>query len=252
MGDITGIVDASGNLVAEYEYDPWGAVVSVTGSNTALANANPFRYRSYYYDSDTGMYYLQSRYYDPEICRFINADRANYLENTKNLFLYCSNNPILFLDRNGFEKTYVFNNSFQEILYFVISIAVLYYIGINEEEINTLVSSISNVGDLYYVVEVIANGYRCSIDSDYLSFQKNRLNFLNRIYGNNPSFFKNILIYTNIPVNIAFTNKDVCLIVAKYYLWVDNGAYDVEYLAKEFYGHAMIYYKFNCIFILHI
>jgi len=101
MGDITGISDTNGNLVAEYEYDPWGAVISVTGSNIALANANPFRYRSYYYDTDTGMYYLQSRYYDPELCRFINADDIQYVIGGYCLFIYCINNPVIQKDPTG-------------------------------------------------------------------------------------------------------------------------------------------------------
>ena len=101
LGDITGIADSTGNIVAEYDYDPWGVVLSVTGSNTALANANPFRYRGYYYDSETGMYYLQSRYYDPEICRFINADKTNYIGATINIFEYCNNNPISHIDPTG-------------------------------------------------------------------------------------------------------------------------------------------------------
>jgi len=101
MGDIIGIVNTDGTLVAEYEYDPWGAVISVTGSNTALANTNPFRYRSYYYDSDSGMYYLQNRYYDPEICRFVNADNEQFLLYGINLYCYCNNNPINNKDING-------------------------------------------------------------------------------------------------------------------------------------------------------
>ena len=62
MGDITDIIDADGNVVASYEYDPWGRVVSVSGSQAeTIGQLNPFRYRSYYYDSDIQMYYLQSR-----------------------------------------------------------------------------------------------------------------------------------------------------------------------------------------------
>ena len=66
MDDIVAIVDSTGTVVAEYTYSPWGEVTSVTGSNVTLGELNPFRYRSYYYDSDIEMYYLQSRYYDPD------------------------------------------------------------------------------------------------------------------------------------------------------------------------------------------
>ncbi|MFQ8576167.1 MAG: RHS repeat domain-containing protein [Acutalibacteraceae bacterium] len=69
------MADKKGTVVANYYYDAWGNVTQITG-NTALAQTNPLRYRSYYYDSETGFYYVSSRYYDPEIGRFINADAA--------------------------------------------------------------------------------------------------------------------------------------------------------------------------------
>lgn len=107
MGDIVGIADAAGNLIASYTYDAWGKVTSLTGSNTAIGELNPFRYRSYYYDSDIQLYYLQSRYYDPEIGRFINSDDVNYLGMTEselsyNAFSYCDNNPVNDSDPNGY------------------------------------------------------------------------------------------------------------------------------------------------------
>jgi len=75
QNDIVAIADKEGTVVANYYYDAWGNVTQITG-NTALAQTNPLRYRSYYYDSETGFYYVSSRYYDPEIGRFINADAA--------------------------------------------------------------------------------------------------------------------------------------------------------------------------------
>ena len=104
QGDVMYLADASGNEVAAYDYDPYGKIISATG---AMAEINPLRYRGYYYDSETGFYYLQSRYYDPEICRFINADLPEYTVFTAgtlvgaNLFAYCQNNPIAFADFNG-------------------------------------------------------------------------------------------------------------------------------------------------------
>ena len=90
-----------GNEVAAYDYDPYGKVISSTGD---LAEINPLRYRGYYYDTETGFYYLQSRYYDPEICRFINADGyastgQSYLG--YNIFSYCNNSPVNASDPNG-------------------------------------------------------------------------------------------------------------------------------------------------------
>ena len=106
MGDIVGIADAAGNLVVSYTYDAWGKVTSVTGSNTAIGELNPFRYRSYYYDSDIELYYLQSRYYDVVVGRFINCDDVNYIGVTEsevsyNPFAYCENNPTNDVDPTG-------------------------------------------------------------------------------------------------------------------------------------------------------
>ena len=76
QGDIAGLLDGSGNVVVEYKYDAWGFLLSRTGSMAAdLGKQNPFRYRGYIYDEETWMYWLKSRYYYPELQRFINADR---------------------------------------------------------------------------------------------------------------------------------------------------------------------------------
>ena len=112
QGDVVAILNASGNIVAKYAYDAWGKLLSVTdaaGNDKSadasfIGNINPIRYRSYYYDTETGLYYLQSRYYDPEVGRFINADGilgANQDILSYNLFAYCSNNPINFCDSTG-------------------------------------------------------------------------------------------------------------------------------------------------------
>ena len=75
QGDVTGIYDQNGQLVVEYKYDSWGKLLSVTGSLAdTVGQTNPIRYRGYYYDVETGLYYVSSRYYDPEIGRWINAD----------------------------------------------------------------------------------------------------------------------------------------------------------------------------------
>ena len=107
-------------LVASYEYDPWGKVISVKGSSGAIlsleaypnhiAHVNPIRYRGYYYDNETGFYYLQSRYYDPAICRFINADariKINYDFSECNMFSYCKNNAIKYADSDGYSARLV-------------------------------------------------------------------------------------------------------------------------------------------------
>lgn len=101
QNDVMYMVGANGTKVAEYKYDPFGKVIAATGS---MAESNPIRYRGYYYDTETGFYYLQSRYYDPTICRFINAD--NYANTDTdiigaNMFAYCNNNPICCDDPEG-------------------------------------------------------------------------------------------------------------------------------------------------------
>ena len=102
QGDVVRIVDGSRNVVASYSYDPWGKLLSSSGT---LANVNPLRYRGYYYDSETGFYYLQSRYYDPAIGRFINADSYASTDATgllsTNMFAYCENDPVNKSDPSG-------------------------------------------------------------------------------------------------------------------------------------------------------
>ena len=102
QGDVVRIVNSSRNTVASYTYDPWGKIISSSGT---LADINPLRYRGYYYDSETGFYYLQSRYYDPEIGRFINADSYASTDATgllsTNMFAYCENDPVNGSDPNG-------------------------------------------------------------------------------------------------------------------------------------------------------
>lgn len=103
QGDVLHIVNSSKQVVASYTYDPYGKVLSATGT---LAEINPLRYRGYFYNQETGFYYLQSRYYDPTIGRFINADDtaclgADGTPLSYNLFAYCKNNPVMGYDPTG-------------------------------------------------------------------------------------------------------------------------------------------------------
>jgi RHS repeat-associated protein len=105
QGDIVKIIDENGTEVAGYVYDAWGNTLTTTG-DTTLGSLNPLRYRGYVYDDETGLYYLQSRYYDPQTGRFINADDTAYIGATgtvlsTNLFTYCENNTIYYCDSNG-------------------------------------------------------------------------------------------------------------------------------------------------------
>ena len=110
-GDIVGIYNGAGELKAHYEYDAWGNVISIADNNgnaitspNHIGNLNPFRYRGYYQDTETGLYYLMSRYYDPVTHRFINAD--GYFQSGTaildgNTFAYCGNNPVSRADTGG-------------------------------------------------------------------------------------------------------------------------------------------------------
>lgn len=122
QGDVTGIFDNADNkVIARYEYDAWGNFViydstgkqvatsdmtyPYTGTPTKVWNLNPFRYRGYYYDIETGLYYLLNRYYDPQTGRFLSLDNSSYADpetvNGLNLYLYCANNPVMNVDPTG-------------------------------------------------------------------------------------------------------------------------------------------------------
>ena len=107
QGDVVGLADAAtGKIIAKHLYDAWGKCVSVENADGyTIGTANPFRYRGYYYDNETGFYYLNSRYYNPEVGRFVNSD-AYATTNVfgllgSNMFSYCYNNPIKYSDDNG-------------------------------------------------------------------------------------------------------------------------------------------------------
>ncbi len=127
QGNIAAILDSNGNVVVKYKYDAWGnhAVLYLNkvndkeqyseadeaafdenyAKNKTLAELNPFRYRGYYYDTETGLYFLKTRYYDPEVGRFITIDDISYIDpetiNGLNLYAYCGNNPVMRVDENG-------------------------------------------------------------------------------------------------------------------------------------------------------
>ena len=106
QGDVIGLYDTSGTVVVQYKYDSWGCLLSITGSKAStLGVLNPFRYRGYIYDTETELYYVGSRYYDPEIARWINADGQISSVGGDirgyNLFSYCFNNPVNMSDPNG-------------------------------------------------------------------------------------------------------------------------------------------------------
>ena len=119
QGDVIGLMMENGSIRARYEYDAWGNMKVLNGSGNDLpaestgliGNMNPFRYRGYYYDVETGFYYLQSRYYDPQTGRFINADSQLNIDKGIigiNQFTYCLNNPVNMVDRDGKVPEWIF------------------------------------------------------------------------------------------------------------------------------------------------
>ena len=107
QGDVIRIIDTAGATICTYTYDAWGRLLN--SSTNQIFKANPIRYRGYYYDAETGLYYLGSRYYDPQVRRFINADGAAFATinpysnglTDKNYFAYCDNNPVSRSDDGG-------------------------------------------------------------------------------------------------------------------------------------------------------
>lgn len=120
QGDIIGLFDKDGNQIVSYKYDTWGKLISIkdgngndiTNDTSSVGYKNPYRYRGYRYDAETQLYYLQSRYYNPEWGRFINADGITGKTGellSHNMYSYCDNNPISREDHGGFVWQYIAN-----------------------------------------------------------------------------------------------------------------------------------------------
>ena len=192
-GDIVGIYNGAGELKAHYEYDAWGNVISITDNNgnaitnpNHIGNLNPFRYRGYYQDTETGLYYLMSRYYDTITHRFINADGyfqsgGNILD--ANMHSYCGNNPIMFADPTGlcYEPQYTSAGTYIG-KYWVIKTAVPGVPGF----CNSCKSNGSNSGNKYYVesnkyyVESSKNNKNTKGDSNWTPRKNSKKGSANR------------------------------------------------------------------------
>ena len=213
MGDVISITDAQGIELVQYEYDAWGKCVSTLTTNdndieVKLANINPIRYRGYYLDSETGYYYLQSRYYDPDICRFINADITEILKISKNiqygnnLFAYCRNNPINSSDPSGY-----FN--FENALSVIGILSTIYNaISIIAGFTPLRVLKFSKYIDLALSVAGIGtNIYNC------IKKTKDARNY----YGKNNSSYKKILKYNVVICSLACATQIVSYLIGRRY-----------------------------------
>ena len=138
QGDVTGLVNSSGTQVVAYTYDAWGNPLTTTGTMAdTLGKLNPFLYRGYVYDAETGLYYLQSRYYSPETGRFINADNLVDTEDLlgENLFAYCANNPVNHQDPSGHSLLGIIALSFARVA--VTAIAAIAVAGLAVAAVNS-------------------------------------------------------------------------------------------------------------------
>ena len=143
--------------MVEYYYDAWGnhKVVDENGdeitSSTHIGNVNPFRYRGYYYDTETGLYFLQTRYYDPEVGRFLNRDSVQYADpetiNGLNLYAYCLNNPVEYVDPTG---------------QIVLTLLIMGVVGASVSAVSSIVTqAIQNNGEINWAIvglEALAGG----------------------------------------------------------------------------------------------
>lgn len=135
LGDVAGIADSQGELFVQYTYDEWGKPIETltrygTQEEKEIAEINPLRYRGYYYDSETGYYYLQSRYYNPEWGRFISPDSFGYIDNSTrmgfNAYVYCVNSPLMYVDYFGKSAIAIAGASLgQIIIYIIIAIFIV-------------------------------------------------------------------------------------------------------------------------------
>ena len=181
--DIVGILNSSGTLVTTYKYDGWGNVEVINHTIDTIGTINPIRYRSYYYDVETGYYYLNSRYYDSNVGRFISEDV--YASTGQgilghNMFAYCQNNPILFVDSTG-----------TRIVMADLGVAI----STSKPKIETASVSATNISKFNSKfmedvknVDLFNSDEQKVIDANYFSFYKGRLVIWNSLFDRSASF----------------------------------------------------------------
>ena len=168
QGDVIRMLDRAGKPVVRYVYNAWGKIEKIldgngrdiSGEESHVGNKNPIRYRSYYYDTETELYYLQSRYYDPETCRFINADDVRWIlgnENSYNLFSYCGNNPINNIDVLGNAFFTALAGVFSALATAIVAVvAAVIVVGLAVAVVNLLRQLLKELGELIQAVKAKA------------------------------------------------------------------------------------------------
>ena len=158
LGNITEIINYSKEVVATYTYDAWGNCTITNKTSANIGTINPFRYRGYYQDNETGFYYLQTRYYDPEIRRFINADNLELIPlltqrvGQLNLYAYCNDNPVSYTDESG---TIVGVDD--AIFWGAVFIVTLITTAVVESQTHMIYNAVTNIGNV--VGNAVAQGF---------------------------------------------------------------------------------------------
>ena len=180
QGDIVAVYNESGVKLLTYTYNAWGEITNTSyygnGGSTTV-DRNPFRYRGYYYDADLGMYYLQTRYYDAVICRFISAD--GYVSTGQgligyNMYAYCNNNPVNFLDCSGEFASFI------GIVIFVVALVTTVVICGNIGTVIASEISVSNI-DVEPMNDETFEKYTKDTDSTYGMSLEEKMSYIKKI-----------------------------------------------------------------------
>ena len=254
--------------VVRYEYDAWGNPISTTGTLAGtIGKRNPFRYRGYYWDEETGMYYLESRYYDPEIRRFIRADSVviTSLAGT-NLYMYCGNNPVNMTDPSGksaIDLLYSLRDQLQELQSEMGTVGALFGLGAlilsvgllayeNRHTISkignaalSLASEGINTGTLYALKvqgSILDNSLTLDMIRRVQGKQRNNKFHFHHVVpkGDRRAFLARVLLFSggigvNDPVNLVPLTATFhsSLHTNLYFVWVDFNMIYANYLAKD-------------------
>ena len=156
QNDIVGLINSAGVQVVSYTYSTWGEVLTISGSlASTVGQQNPYRYRGYRYDSETGLYYLQSRYYSPQWGRFLNADgfvSTSKSVLSKNMFVYCGNNPVNFHDDGGYRKNWIISG-----LLFIAAIVLSVFDAVNDTAVGEVIDGGNVVIATYEIASIGKN-----------------------------------------------------------------------------------------------